>query len=73
MSREEHLNWCKQRAMEYADTGDLQNAVVSMLSDLRKHPETKSCLEWANPMGLGVLMNKNKDKRRVVEFIQGFN
>lgn len=39
-TRAEHLAWCKQRALEYVDAGDLQNAYASMASDLGKHPET---------------------------------
>ena len=39
-SREEHLAWCKQRALEYVDLGDLKNALASMGSDMRKHPQT---------------------------------
>lgn len=41
-TRAEHLAWCKQRALAYADRGDLTNAVASMCSDLRKHPETEN-------------------------------
>jgi hypothetical protein len=40
MTRAEHLSWCKQRAIEYVDNGDLPQAFASMSSDLRKHPET---------------------------------
>jgi hypothetical protein len=39
-TRDEHLEWCKARAREYFDAGDLVNAVTSMGSDLEKHPET---------------------------------
>jgi hypothetical protein len=40
-TRDEHLAWCKTRALEYARCGDLINAVASMGSDLGKHPETQ--------------------------------
>lgn len=40
MTRAEHLQWCKNRAMEYVRAGDLQQTVTSMLSDLSKHEET---------------------------------
>lgn len=40
MTRAEHLVWCKQRALEYVNAGDLRNALASMGSDLSKHPET---------------------------------
>jgi hypothetical protein len=38
-TREEHLEWCKERAREYLAEGDLLNAVASMASDMEKHPE----------------------------------
>lgn len=41
MTREEHLEWCKQRAREYLDRGELAEAVASMGSDMDKHPETR--------------------------------
>lgn len=41
MTRAEHLAWCKQRALEYVEQGDVQNAFASMTSDLQKHPETQ--------------------------------
>jgi len=28
-TREEHLEWCKERALEYADRGELADAVAS--------------------------------------------
>jgi hypothetical protein len=42
MTRTEHLRWAKDRALEYADLGDTANAVASMCSDLRKHPELEN-------------------------------
>lgn len=41
-TRSEHLAWCKQRALQYVDQGDLQNALASMASDMHKHPGTNS-------------------------------
>jgi hypothetical protein len=40
MTRDEHMAWCKRRALEYVDMGDLDQAFASMASDVRKHPET---------------------------------
>jgi len=39
MTRAEHLEWAKKRALDYIDRGDDVNGVASMLSDMRKHPE----------------------------------
>ena len=41
MTRDEHLSWCKKRALEYIDQGDPLNGLTSMMSDMRKHEETK--------------------------------
>ena len=35
-SRDEHLAWCKSRALEILAKGDLGGAVASMISDLGK-------------------------------------
>jgi len=72
MTREEHLQWCKDRALEYVDRGDLQEAIASMLSDISKHPETKSDL--LSQLGVGLLMTgslNTPDEAR--KFINGFN
>jgi uncharacterized membrane-anchored protein len=68
-TRDEHLEWCKQRAREYLDAGDLLNAVTSMGSDLDKHPELR-----CNPYLLmaGALDAQNGDSRKVREWIEGF-
>ena len=41
MTRQERLDWCKKRALEYIDQGNMVNAISSMGSDLNKHPDTK--------------------------------
>ena len=40
MTREEHLEWAKARALAYMDRGDPADALASILSDLSKHDET---------------------------------
>ena len=68
-TRAEHLAWCKRRAMEYVDAGDLSNAVASMGSDLSKHPETR-----ANGilMMLGMRHVLDHDAHAVRRWIEGF-
>lgn len=41
-TRTAHVEWAKERAMEYVETGDPAQAMASLFSDLRKHPETTS-------------------------------
>lgn len=67
-SREDHLEWCKTRALEYIDRGDSRNAVLSFISDMSKHPETE------NNRALQILpLIINSSPMEVKKFIQGFN
>ena len=40
-SAKEHLDWCVERAMEYAEMGDMPQAWASFGSDCMKHDGTK--------------------------------
>lgn len=72
MSRSEHLAWCKKRALEYAEMNDLNNALISMMSDLGKHPETSN---HSGIMLTTMLMMSGSlaTKEEVVKHINGFN
>ena len=71
-TRAEHLQWCKDRALAYADQGDVNNALASMASDLRKHPETKGHggVELMAMMAFAGQFDCPGELRR---FIEGFN
>lgn len=51
-AREIHLEWCKRRALQYVDAGLLEQAVISMSSDLSTNEETRvpSELLWLGTM-----------------------
>ncbi len=71
-TRAEHLAWCKQRALEYVDAGDLNNAFASMSSDLSKHPETEK--HAGITLGMMLLMSgKLNTVEEMRKFINGFN
>ena len=72
MTRIEHLEWCKKRALEYLDRGDVMNAVTSMLSDLNKHDETKLD-EGGGLTMLGMNAIMSGDVQFARRFIEGFN
>lgn len=38
-SRAEHLQWAKQRTLEFLEAGDCAGALASLTSDFLKHPE----------------------------------
>lgn len=70
-TREEHLEWCKERARAYLVDHDTRNAVTSMLSDMSKHPETLSAGEAMASFGIFVMMQS--DLQMASKFIEGFN
>ncbi len=72
ITRKEHLAWCKKRALEYVDRGEFIGAISSMISDLRKHPETVDHvgIELLAAMTLTGYIITDSDARRAIE---GFN
>ena len=71
-TREEHMAWCKQRALEYCDSGNPGEAFASMMSDIRKHPETASPALMSLGMGLKTT-GQLETTAQVRKFIEGFN
>lgn len=72
MTRAEHLAWCKQRALEYIDHGDIPGAYASMTSDLNKHDETRGHV--AIELGAMLLFSGNlSSASQMRDFITGFN
>lgn len=71
MTEAERLEWCKARAREYLQRGDLVNAVASMISDMNQnYPGLKPCPpELAM---IGVMYAANGDRNGVAAFIEGF-
>lgn len=71
-TREQHLAWCKERALAYRDRGDTMNALTSMFSDLDKHKETAGHIGIA--LGLQMMVaGLIEDPPEARRFIEGFN
>ena len=73
MTREEHLKWCKERAtLEMDFHKDPKQGIISLVSDLRKHPETnhESLIQLSM---MQLLMKPNITRQEVIDFIDGFN
>ena len=71
-TRAEHIQWCKDRALEYCNRGDPDEAFASMMSDIRKHPETDA--PALTSLGMMLKMSGQlKTVQQVREFIKGFN
>jgi heme O synthase-like polyprenyltransferase len=72
MTRAEHLQWSKDRALAYCEKGDYKNAMSSMMSDLEKHPETQN--HAGNQIGLMMMLGGMLNSRHECErFINGYN
>jgi hypothetical protein len=71
VTRDQHLASCKSRALEYVDAGDLTNAIASMGSDLKNHPDTDNpALEGLVRIGMMYVTDGNK--AAVQRWIEGF-
>lgn len=70
--RAEHLAWAKERALGYVDQGELDNALASLMSDLRKHPDTAdhAAMELGMMLMMAGHLSTTRDMR---DFIEGCN
>jgi len=73
MTRAEHLQWCKDRAIEILDNGGTAGeAYTSFISDMNNHPETQN--HSAIMLGMMLLMGgHNQTPSEMKKFINGFN
>lgn len=73
MTRQEHIKWCKERAIQEMDYyKDPLKGIVSMISDIRKHPETNSETLAALCM-MQLTTRPNMTRQEAIKFIDGFN
>lgn len=71
-TREDHLQWCRDRAMNILAGGDVTGALASMLSDIKKHEETKN--HPTIQLGIMLMMTGNlSSKKQAKDLIEGFN
>lgn len=70
MTGPEHIAWSQRRALEYLAVGDTANAVTSMMSDLRKHPDTEHLATGLAALAIGAALSGPDEVRR---FIMGFS
>jgi len=72
ITRKEHLDWCKKRALEYVEKGEMEGAYASFVSDMNKHKETKN--HPAIKLGMQMMMKGFLiTKEAMTEWINGFN
>lgn len=73
-TRQEYLDWCKKRALEYVEANDLTNAFASFASDVTKHEETKGISETIKMIGFPLMMmGQLNTAAKMREHIEGYN
>lgn len=72
MTRDEHLQWCKDRAVEYVDRGELSMALASFTSDVRKHEDTADLAENLLLQMEGYRCVDQRDREGMRHLIVGF-
>lgn len=74
MTKNEHVEWCKKRAIQeydfYSGTDKQRSGLISMMSDMSKHPETNSPAIRALIMAY---MTRPMTRQQFINFINGFN
>lgn len=72
MTRDEHLEFAKQRALAYLPA-DPRQAFTSMLSDMGKHPELEN--HAGNRIGVGFMLLRGwiDNPEEVRRWIVGYN
>lgn len=73
-TRQDHLDWCKKRAIAYVEAGDLNGAFMSFSSDVTKHPETENIRDTIANIGMPLLMGGFLDTAdQMRSHIEGYN
>ena len=73
MVSDEHMAWAKDRALEYADKGDVANAIASLRSDLGKHPDTAESAGLVDELMMPLVMAGHLSTPVALrKFIEGF-
>lgn len=67
-SKNQHLDWCKKRALGCLEAGNRQEAFASLASDLTKSAETDDPL--ITQLGLIILMRDPSDIEGMRKFIE---
>lgn len=71
MTRDQHVAWCKRRALMYLESSLVGSAVASMWLDLGKHPQTE--IRASSPfILLGLRYACADDRPALRKWIEGF-
>jgi hypothetical protein len=73
MTRDEHMKWCKERAIaEYDHNKQSREGITSMLSDLNMHESTRGDWGLQSLCIHQMMLNPSMSREAFVKFINGF-
>jgi hypothetical protein len=73
-TRDEHMKWAKDRALEYVSPGDVWLAISSLIQDLGAHPETAGSVQVVTELMMPLaLLGEFEKPGELRKFIEGFN
>ena len=74
ITRSEHMNWCKERALVELEHSGPASAIASMKSDFSKHPSTANnpSLDMMVTIAMVQLMQGQFNKQKAKEWVEGF-
>jgi len=67
----QHLDWCVERAMVYANDGDWPNAWASFMSDVDKHPGTEH-IRYHELAAMAMMSGSFNQPKVFEDFISGW-
>ena len=73
MTRDEHLQWCKDRALAYLEKGKIAEGMASFTSDMSKHPSTNETLQNGLSHSLIMQALMTGSERECITCVNGFN
>ncbi len=73
MNRQQHLQWCKDRALDYLNRGKIAEGMASFTSDMGKHEDTARTLN--NGLSHAIIMQAlmTNSQRECIAAVEGFN
>ncbi len=72
MTRDEHIKWCKARALALVETGDLGHTFGRLMNDINNHPKTQGHVVITR--GLTLMMTGRLDTQAEMrELIKGLD
>lgn len=73
MNRAEHLQWCKDRALEYLNNGLIADGMASFISDMAKHEGTNASLNNGLSTLIIVQAIMSNSQAECIRCVEGFN